>query len=96
MNNVIIISLCVALIIIVIIIAILLYNQMLLLNEYNKRLLLLAKESIEKERSTQEELTEALRQQDALANELNNQHPITVEQTQEEEEEIFDPHTFNE
>jgi hypothetical protein len=45
---------------IVIILTILVYNQMLLLNEVNKRLLLMTKESIDKERYTQEQLQEAL------------------------------------
>lgn len=47
-------------VVIVIILTILVYNQMLLLNEVNKRLLLMAKESVDKERSTMEELQQAL------------------------------------
>ena len=47
-------------VVIVVILAILVYNQMLLLNEVNKRLLLMAKESVDRERSTMEELQEAL------------------------------------
>ncbi len=55
-----IISIAVIVLAIVIVLTILVYNQMLLLNEVNKRLLLLAKESVDKERMTQEELQEAL------------------------------------
>lgn len=53
---------CIAIVVlaIVIVLTILVYNQMLLLNETNKRLLLLTKEAIDKERMTQEELQEAL------------------------------------
>ena len=54
---------------IVIILTILVYNQMLLLNEVNKRLLLLAKESVEKERTTQEELQDALVTIEQMSNE---------------------------
>ena len=93
MNNTIFIPLIIALVAIVVIIAILLYNQMLLLNEVNKRLLLMTKESIDKERLTQEELNEALRQLDALTNEQTN-NPINSI-TPEESEEQFNPHTYN-
>lgn len=53
---------CIAVVVlaIVIILTVLVYNQMLLLNEVNKRLLLMAKEAVEKERTTQEELQDAL------------------------------------
>lgn len=53
---------CIAVLVlaIVIVLTILVYNQMLLLNEMNKRLLLLTKEAIDKERMTQEELQDAL------------------------------------
>ena len=47
-------------VVIVVILTILVYNQMLLLNEVNKRLLLMAKESVDKERATMEELQDAL------------------------------------
>ena len=50
----------IALILIAIILAIVIYNQMLLLNQVNKRLLLMTKESIEKERITMDELQERL------------------------------------
>ena len=46
--------------IIVIILAVILYHQMLLINEVNKRLLLMTKESIEKERLTMEELQDMI------------------------------------
>ncbi len=93
MNNVIFISLIVALVIIVIIIAVLLYNQMLLLNEVNKRLLLMAKESIDRERATQEELTEALQELEALANEQPTKPDSNI--IPGESEEPFNPHTYN-
>lgn len=62
---------CIAIVVvaIVIVLTILIYNQMLLLNEVNKRLLLMTKESIDKERSTQEELSDALVQLQAKADE---------------------------
>lgn len=60
MGTVAIICIAAVVIIIVIILTILVYNQMLLLNEVNKRLLLMTKESIDRERSTMEELQEAL------------------------------------
>lgn len=96
MNNVMFITLVVALVAIVIIIAILLYNQMLIINEVNKRLLLLAKDSVENERSTQEELTDALRQLDAATNEIQTPKTPEAEISLEDEEETFDPHTYNE
>lgn len=46
--------------IIVIILAVTIYHQMLLINEVNKRLLLMTKESIEKERLTMEELQDMI------------------------------------
>jgi hypothetical protein len=56
-------------VVIVIILTILVYNQMLLLNEVNKRLLLMAKESVDRERSTMEELQVALISLEQQANE---------------------------
>lgn len=55
-----IIAIAAVVVVIVIVLTILVYNQMLLLNEVNKRLLLMAKESIDNERSTMEELQDAL------------------------------------
>ncbi len=53
---------CIAVVIVAIVVtlAILVYHQMLLINEINKRLLLLAKDAIDDQRSTQEELQNAL------------------------------------
>lgn len=67
---------CIAVIVlaIIIILTILLYNMMLLLNEVNKRLLLIAKESIDNERSTQEELQDAL----VALEQASNEQPITT------------------
>jgi hypothetical protein len=66
---------CIATIVlaIIIVLTILVYNQMLLLNEVNKRLLLFARESIEKERMTQEELQEALVTIEQMSNEQTPQ-----------------------
>lgn len=66
---------CIATIVlaIIIVLTILVYNQMLLLNEVNKRLLLFARESIEKERMTQEELQEALITIEQMSNEQTPQ-----------------------
>lgn len=94
MTEIIIITLAVALVLVVIIMAIVLYNQLLLLNEVNKRLLVLTKDSIEKERTTQEELQEALRQLDELSNEVSKAPQNIIQE--EQEEEIFDPHAYNE
>lgn len=64
------IILSIALVISVIALCVMFYHQMLLVNEVNKRLLLVARESIEKERITKEEQTEALIQL-AIATEAN-------------------------
>lgn len=83
----------IALILIAIIMAVVIYNQMLLLNQVNKRLLLMAKESIEKERLTMEELQERL-------DEFEAEYPIqpkktTVVDNLGEDDEVFDPHNFD-
>lgn len=83
----------VALILITIVMAVVIYNQMLLLNQVNKRLLLMTKESIEKERLTMEELQSRL-------DEFESESPIQPKQTTVvdhlgEDEEPFDPHTFD-
>lgn len=81
----------IAIISIAVILAVVIYNQMLLLNQINKRLLLITKESIEKERMTMDELQERL-------DEFEAEHPIIKTATKdapEEYEEPFDPHTYN-
>ena len=83
----------IALILIAIILAIVIYNQMLLLNQVNKRLLLMTKESIEKERMTMDELQERL-------DEFESEYPIQPKKTTViddlgEDDEPFDPHTFD-
>lgn len=83
----------VALILISIILAVVIYNQMLLLNQVNKRLLLMTKESIEKERYTMEEVQQRL-------DEFEAEYPvqpkkISVEDALGEDDEPFDPHTFD-
>ena len=83
----------IALILIAIILAVIIYNQMLLLNQVNKRLLLMTKESIEKERYTMEELQQRL-------DEFEAEFPIqpkktTVVDSLGEDDESFDPHTFD-
>ena len=81
----------IALILIAIIRAIVIYKQMLLLNQVNKRLLLMTKESREKERMTMDELQERL-------DEVESEYPIQQKKTAvvddlEEDDEPFDPHT---
>lgn len=80
---------------ILVLLGILFYNQMLVTNEINKRLLLIAKESIDKERSTQEELSAALAELDRVTNEVNNSKPI-VEENNTVLDEPFNPHTYSE
>ena len=74
---------------IVITLAVIVYNQMLLLNEVNKRLLLMTKESIEKERQTLADLEEALKNLDSMANLY-----APAEKTAEKQEETFDPFNY--
>ena len=83
----------IALILITVILAVVIYNQMLLLNQVNKRLLVMAKESIEKERMTMEDLQTRLEEFEA-------EYPIqpkktTVVDDLGEEDDMFDPHTYN-
>lgn len=82
-----------ALILIAIIMAVVIYNQMLLLNQVNKRLLLMTKESIEKERMTMDELQERL--DEFEAEHPNQPRKTTVVDNLGEDEEPFDPHTFD-
>jgi hypothetical protein len=72
---------------------ILFYNQMLVTNEINKRLLLITKESIDKERSTQEELQSALLE---LERSIDEQHTVSKEQSSYEVDEPFNPHSISE
>jgi hypothetical protein len=74
---------------IVVTLAVIVYNQMLLLNEVNKRLLLMTKESIEKERETLGDLEEALKNLDSMANLY-----APAEKPKENEEESFDPFNY--
>lgn len=89
-----IITLAVVVVAILVLLGILLYNQMLATNEVNKRLLLITKESIDRERSTQQELQEALLELDRASNDT----PQTGSSSPEEPiaEEPFNPHTFDE
>lgn len=83
----------VALILIAVILAVIIYNQMLLLNQVNKRLLLMTKESIEKERLTMEEVQSRL---DEFENEYQTSKPQgTIENNLGESDEPFDPHNFD-
>lgn len=90
-----IIAISILIVCIIALLGVLFYNQMLVTNEINKRLLLLTKESMDKERSSQEELNEALleleRQASAQSSTLPNENKII-----EDEEEVFNPHTYNE
>ena len=83
----------VAIVLILVIMAVIIYNQMLLVNQVNKRLLVMAKESIEKERSTMQDLQQALEE---FENETGTQtltNPAVKDAL--EEDEPFDPHTFD-
>ena len=88
------IALTVIIVALLVLLGILLYNSMLATNEVNKRLLLITKESIDKERSTQEELQSALIELDRASNEQASLPP-NVETPQPEEPE-FNPHTYEE
>jgi cytoskeletal protein RodZ len=89
-----IIALAVVIVVILLLLGFLIYNQMLCVNEVNKRLLLITKESIDKERSTQEQLQEALIELDRATNESNQTTPKEEEPTGPEEP--FNPHTYEE
>jgi predicted amino acid dehydrogenase len=73
---------------IVVVLAIIVYNQMLLLNEVNKRLLLMTRESIEKERQTLGDLEEALKNIESMSNDIKH----TIKPT--ENEDSFDPFNY--
>lgn len=87
------ITLSVVIIAIIVLLGFLFYNQMLAANEVNKRLVLIAKESIDKERSTQEELQSALVELDRATQE---QSPTSGQDvpTVPEDEAPFNPHTY--
>ena len=84
---------CLAIIcsIVILVLGITIYNQMLLLNQVNKRLLLMAKESIEKERLTMEEYQATI---DSFESESTTTAPVTF--TQEDSTTAFDPHAYTE
>jgi len=71
----------------IIVLAIVIYNQMLMVNEINKRLLLLAKESQEKERLTMAELESWIRS--------SGNADEKIEKTETKPEESFDPFSFD-
>jgi hypothetical protein len=71
----------------IIVLAIVIYNQMLMVNEINKRLLLIAKESQEKERLTMAELESWIRSSG------NIDSPVT-NKVQKEEDEAFSPFEY--
>ena len=87
------IALTVIVVALLVLLGILLYNQMLATNEVNKRLLLITKESIDRERSTQEELQQALIELDRATNE---QTPTNQDTPSQEPDETFNPHTYGE
>jgi hypothetical protein len=70
----------------IIALAIVIYNQMLMVNEVNKRLLLIAKESQEKERLTMAELEAWIRSSG------NADAPVAPKQTAEDAS--FDPFSY--
>ena len=70
----------------IIVLSIVIYNQMLMVNEINKRLLLIAKESQEKERLTMAELESWIRSS-------GNADGADIKQASKNEEE-FDPFSY--
>lgn len=84
-----IVAIC-AIVAIMIILSIIIYQQMCLTNQINKRLLLIAKESIEKERYTMAEMQEQLDNFESTT--PNPDSSINVEEL---EDETFDPHNFD-
>lgn len=85
------ICLTVIVVAILVLLGILLYNQMLATNEVNKRLLLITKESIDKERSTQEELQASLVELErATQQEARESNPLNGVPFGEVEEESID------
>jgi len=71
----------------IIVLAIVIYNQMLMVNEINKRLLLIAKESQEKERLTMAELESWIRS--------SGNADVKSEDAEPKTEESFDPFSFD-
>ena len=90
------IVLSVVIVCILVLLGILFYNQMLVTNEVNKRLLLITKESIDKERSTQEELQAALLELDRATQQQSQ--PGNGEDTTPTvpDDEPFNPHSASE
>lgn len=85
------ICLTVIVVAILVLLGILLYNQMLATNEVNKRLLLITKESIDKERSTKEELQASLIELErATQQETHETNSLNGVPFGEVEEESFD------
>lgn len=70
----------------IIVLSIVIYNQMLMVNEINKRLLLIAKESQEKERLTMAELESWIRS--------SGNADAVVEKESNKTEEEFDPFSY--
>lgn len=90
--NLIILILAIGLIIAVIVLAALVYNYMLLTNQINKRLLVMTKESQEKERVTMEEYKATL---EAFEKSIDQPTlPEDIPGTSQDEEQ-FDPHTYD-
>ena len=89
-----IIILAVVIVCILVLLGILFYNQMLANNEVNKRLLLITKESIDRERSTQEELQQALLELDRATQ--DNDQSGSGESTPTPDDEPFNPHSVSE
>lgn len=90
------IALTVIVVALLVLLGILLYNQMLATNEVNKRLLLITKESIDKERSTQEELQAALLEIDRAANDNQSEHSEETQGSGGPLDEPFVPHSVSE
>lgn len=94
MNNVLYICLAIIFVAILLLFAFIIYHQMLLLNEVNKRLMLMTKESIERERLTQEEYAALLSN---YQNSVNEQTTVQQEEALEliDDDEPFSPHDYN-
>lgn len=77
--------------------AFIIYHQMLLINEVNKRLMLMTKESIDKERMTQDNYMDLLNQYNDVVNEQtisNNNKETNINDELGDMDEPFDPHNY--
>jgi hypothetical protein len=87
-----IIVLAVALLLCVLALLVFLYQQILMTNEINKRLLLLAEDSISGERNTMDALNQALESQASELKERYDDNGNLSKSAEEEPEDSFNPH----